>query len=259
MAGYLFTHRTFWSVLCYTILGGSMMGVALFINPLYLQVVLNQSTFMIGVYLFVTPIVVVVFSYIAGHLNQHMNTKIILLVGAASYGMAAFLQMHFGLNINIPLIVVAFALFGLGWAINNSVLGALLAVSIEEDHMSVAVGAMYSFYNIGSAVVLALAVLIFHIKSFTNLLWQFAQSQQIKALFNQFISQPGKLQEVAHQLPMAHTAPETLLKNAFIAGASNMFWPVIILAIIAIIVILLVMPNHKPQKNSEKVHHPHIG
>lgn len=222
------------------------MSVILFINPLYLHLIVEKTVWMTGVLLFIIPLLVVIASPIIGHINHHVGCRPILIVGSIFYLLTGIAQLFFTIDINYLLLVPTFILFGIAWAIVNQVPAVALGQSIESDHVSVAMGALFSFFNIGAAVMLAVSVSLFHWRATQKLFMGFMQ-QHIsitalqKSLLEQFVSQPDQMQQVLKHMPITHPAMEILFKEAFMAGMHIMFWPLIIASAIALWAVVFVM------------------
>lgn len=155
LAGYLFHNKIFVTTMVFAFLGGGIMGVVLFIDPLYLQVVLGFSDLMTGIYLFIISAVVMFGAYIVGHLNYHYGAKIMLIFGTLFYLVSIVLHMNFSVEFHPLLVLGAFIFMGLGWAIVNVVPSAALGTNIHGDHLAVAFGALFTFYNVASSLILS--------------------------------------------------------------------------------------------------------
>lgn len=246
MSGALFKKPVFFTALLFSFAGGGLMSVILFINPLYLHLIVEKTVWMTGVLLFIIPLLVVIASPIIGHINHHVGCRPILIVGSIFYLLTGIAQLFFTIDINYLLLVPTFILFGIAWAIVNQVPAVALGQSIESDHVSVAMGALFSFFNIGAAVMLAVSVSLFHWRATQKLFMGFMQ-QHIsitalqKSLLEQFVSQPDQMQQVLKHMPITHPAMEILFKEAFMAGMHIMFWPLIIASAIALWAVVFVM------------------
>ena len=161
-----------------------------------------------------------------------------MLFGALFFLIAAIGHLYFAIDVSYILLVPSFILFGLAWAIVNQAPAVALGQSIHEDHLSVAMGALFSFYNIGVAVMLALGVTLFHSRAMQSLLQGFASENfQIDAaqqhLLTQFVNQPDQMQHILPQLSFPPAMVTGVFENAFMTGMHAMFWPLIVLVVIA--------------------------
>jgi len=246
MAGELFKNRVFMPSMLFSFAGGAIMSIILFINPLYLHLILNKSIWITGVILFIIPLTVVVSSPIFGHINQRVGCKTLLICGGVFYILTALGHLWFSITLNYYLLVPVFILFGLGWAIVNQVPAVALGQSIHGDHLSVAMGALFTFFNIGASVMLAVSVSLFHWKAlqalsqgFLNQHIQLNPAQQ--SLLAQFVNKPDTMQQVIQQLKMGNSMPADIFQNSFISGMHVMFWPLLVFSILALIAVMCFM------------------
>jgi MFS family permease len=244
--GALFKNKVFVPSVLFSFVGGGLMAVILFINPLYLHEILNKSIWMTGVFLFIMPLTVIIFSPIIGYINHQVGPRKIMIYGSLFYIFSIAGHLVFSSDLNNFLLIFSFFMFGLGWAIANQAPAVALGQSISEDHLSVAMGALFSFYNIGAAVMLAIGVTLFHEQAF-NVLLQDLSGKNIQlndgqsALIEQFVRQPDNMQEILAQLHFSQNSAETVLKDAFMAGTHAMFWPLVFLVAIALFALIRVM------------------
>lgn len=246
MAGDLFKNRVFMPAMLFSFAGGGLMAVILFINPLYLNLIANKSIWMTGVILFIIPVTVVISSPILGHINHHTGCRTLLIYGGLFYIIVSVGHLFFGTSLNYYLLAPIFIIFGLGWAIVNQVPAVALGQSIHGDHLSVAMGALFTFFNIGAAVMLAVSVSLFHYQAYKNLLENLAQNNiqiptNLQPLLGKFVSQPDTMNSVINQLGVNSYKMPDIFKTAFMSGMHIMFWPLIIFSIIALISVLFVM------------------
>lgn len=246
MAGYLFRNRVFVPSMIFSFVGGSAMSIVLFIDPLYLHIVLEKSNFLTGIILFIISIIVVLTAYIVGHVYKLMGAKSIMIIASLAYLIMSVLHMILGINVSYAIIVPTFILMGVGWGVVNTVPGTALGENIHGDHLGVAIGALFSFFNIGAAVLLAISVVIFHSMALISLSKQFIQHRFVltsvdSKFLKQFIGQPDQLHQFASKLDINHVDATIFLKNAFVSGMHSMYLPIVILAIISLLGLVFLM------------------
>jgi hypothetical protein len=140
-----------------------------------------------------------------GHINHHIGYRWLLIYGALFYLLTALGHTLFASDLNYYLLVPIFIIFGLGWAIQNQVPAVALGQTIHNDHLSIAQGALISFFNIGAAIMLAISVSLFHWRTLQELLGQISQ-QKIRLtsgqqpLLEHFVNQPDQMQQLLVQL-----------------------------------------------------------
>lgn len=253
MAGALFKNPVFISSMLFSFAGGGLMSVVLFIDPLYLHLILNKSIWMTGVFLFIIPLVVTLCSPIIGQINHHTGSRLVMIFGALCFLFAALGHLFFSINLNYAFLVFSFVLFGLGWGIVNQVPAVALGQSIHDDHLSVGMGALFTFFNIGTAVLLAVGVTLFHWRAMQSLTQNFAQQHlQINEgqakLLQQFVNQPDQMHQILQKLNLTQTIAGNVFKNAFITGMHAMYWPPILLAGMAFFAITWLMKTKAASK-----------
>lgn len=243
MAGTLFKNAAFMMSILFSFVGGGLMSVILFIDPLYLRLILNKTTWITGVLLFIMPLVVMTSSPVIGHMNEKKGPFKIMAYGAIFYCIAAISHAFFSANLNYFLLVPTFIIFGLGWAIVNQSPAVAIAQSVDKDHLSVAMGVLFSFYNIGAAVMLAIGVTLFHSQTMQNLLQGLSEKRIVvnatqQALLNSFVSQPNNMNHIIQQLNFVGSDIPNTFNQAFMAGMHMMYLPLIILASITFIIVM---------------------
>lgn len=243
MAGSLFKNRAFTTSILFSFVGGGLMSVILFIDPLYLSLILNKTTWMTGVFLFIMPLVVMASSPVIGHMNEKIGPFKIMAYGAIFYLIASISHTYFSANLNYFLLVSTFIIFGLGWAIVNQSPAVAVGQSIHEDHLSVAMGVLFSFYNIGAAVMLAVGVTLFHSQAMQRLLLGLSEKGVFvnaaqKTLLTRFVSQPNNMNHIIQQLNFVGPDIPNTFNQAFMAGMHMMYLPLIMLAAIAFVTVM---------------------
>ncbi|WP_157870752.1 hypothetical protein [Candidatus Coxiella mudrowiae] len=58
-------------------------------------------------------------------------------------------------------IILPCIFFGISWAIYNTVSGVAASMSVSKNKVSVAIGSVYTFFNLVGSICLAIAVVIF--------------------------------------------------------------------------------------------------
>lgn len=253
LPGWLFKNKVFISSFIYFLAASSLMSIIMFIDPLYLNIIAGQNSFVTGLILFIIPAVLVLSSPLIGRLNVHWGPRRLILLSCLLYFAAASLHLSFNMTLNYTLITLAFIAFGLSWSIVNQAPALALGKAISGDHFGSALGALYGFYNTGAALGLALGVVVFHMQASWTLTKEFA-GQTLSAtqqnLLNQFATQPNTLQTVASQFnPNSSSIEiagiESCLKQSFLNGMHSMFWIAGLLSVAAFITVFIAMRDKK--------------
>ncbi len=283
MSGELFRHKIFIASTLFMFVGGGAMGIILFIDPLYLTTILQQSHIATGLFLFIISILVVMTSLIVGQQLNRFGTKAFLLLGAGLYLVAALLHLLFPIYLSYPLITVAFIIFGCAWGICNTVPAVALSQGLTVQQFSVGIGALFSFYNIGATVLLAIGMALYHSRSMqylvnTATVNHIANNTEQMAKLQNYLLHPNELSalvqyiehiktQVAPTLPpemgtrlvadvmQANQSVVDLIKSAFTVGLHSMFWPIGILLILAGLLLIFVMPKQQANKTDKVIRH----
>ncbi len=214
------------------------MAIMLFINPLYLYTVANLTKTQVGFYLLTIPITIIIASPILSHLIIKFNYRIILLYGLITYTLAAILSMLFPIQLDNSIIIITYILFGLGWAIFNTTAPIAITKSVDPNQLTISIGWLYSFFNIGAAVVLPISLILFHSKMIAELtrtlrllIVPLTNLQQDS--IHKMVKQPSLVYTMAKQLSIPSEKVLALFKSAFMIGMSDMFWVILILGVLA--------------------------
>lgn len=254
MASELFKNKVFIPNLLFSFTGGGLMSVILFVNPLYLHLIAGKTLWVTGVLLFIIPLFVVTGSPVIGQINHRIGCRPLLVTGAMLYLLSAIGQLCFGMHLNYYILVPTFVIFGLAWAIVNQVPAVSLGQSIDSDHTSVAMGALFTFYNIGAAVLLAIGVALFHMRAISGLLTGIAKnhiklSVAEQPLLQKFIQQPDQMQKILDKLKIAHPSITPIFKDSFTSGMHAMFWPLILCSLIALFAVVFFMRGNTSENH----------
>ncbi len=141
---------------------GLIIFVFMFFDPLYLNLIREQSPLFIGLTLFCVPIVQVFISLLLEKLIHQFGTINLLIFGLAFALIAAILHAFFSMTTSIFFVLFALILMGYTWGIANAGSISALAQSLPPEKMGAAIGTLFTFLNISGAVFLALSTVIFH-------------------------------------------------------------------------------------------------
>lgn len=160
----LFTsNRTFaLSSLAALINYGANFAVA-FLLSLYLQFIKGLSAQSSGLVLIAQPIVMAVFSPLAGRLSDRVEPRIPASVGMSLSAMGLFLMSFIEKTTPMPLIVAILMLMGVGFALFSSPNMSAIMGSVEKRFYGIASGAVASMRLLGNMVSMGIAALVFSI------------------------------------------------------------------------------------------------
>ncbi|WP_240669191.1 DHA2 family efflux MFS transporter permease subunit [Dyella sp. M7H15-1] len=136
---------------------------AFFLMPMYLKMIGHLDGFMIGTLLLPTTAVMALASPVVGRITDHIGPRPLLMAGFLLLALSAALQARFENSLSFAYIITAFAAMGLGWAciLGPSTVAAL--ASVPERLGGVAMGASWTLHNLGGAVGLSIATIIYQV------------------------------------------------------------------------------------------------
>lgn len=244
-----FSNLMFYSgaVLCF--LAGVLSAVALFFDPLYLQVIREQSPDFSGLVLFAIPIAVFVVAFIVGWLIHQLGIVNTIISGLALAILACFLQIFFTNVTPLWYVIIAFICLGSMWAMGNTVPLIAAQTAVGSSRSSVATGTMVTMFNIGGSIGLAMAVVVYHfagmsyLKHFYLMHTQKISSDQFSQL-EELISNPA--QSLKLQID---TFTHSIFNDAFMQGFSGVMWFLFVLSICMLLSILIfkILKRHSDQ------------
>ena len=157
-----FSNLMFYSGAVLCLLAGVLSAVALFFDPLYLQVTRGQSPETSGLILFAIPVTVFLVAFSIGKLIHRFGIIHTIILGFVLAIVSCFLQAWFTDSISFGYIIISFVCLGGMWAIGNTVPIIAAQTAVGSARSSLATGAMVTMFNIGGAIGLALSVVIYN-------------------------------------------------------------------------------------------------
>jgi predicted MFS family arabinose efflux permease len=236
-----FTNLMFYAgaVLCF--LAGVLSAVALFFNPLYLQVIRGQSPAFSGLVLFAIPIAVFVVAFIVGWLIHQLGIINTIISGLTLAILACFLQIFFTNVTPLWYIIIAFICLGSMWAMGNTVPIIAAQTAVGSSRSSVATGTMVTMFNIGGSIGLAMAVVVYHFAGMRNIKMH---TQQISS--DQFSQLAKLIENPAQSLQLQMGADiHSLFSDAFMQGFSGVMWFLFSLSILMLFSVLVFKMSKK--------------
>ena len=160
----IFTNKHLLLAIIVCLNAGLITSVFLFFDPLYLKLMRDQTAFIVGLTLLCVPVIQVAISLCLERLLAKFGIFNLLLGGLVTSLIAAICHAFFTPTISIFFVLFALVLLGYSWGIANA--GSITAVhqSVPTQKLGASIGTIFTFWNISSAVFLALASVIFHWK-----------------------------------------------------------------------------------------------
>ncbi len=228
-------------------------AVDFFIIPLFLHFIKDFSGSQIGFTLLPATLLVAILSPVAGRIVDKRGPKGSLIVGLALLLCSALLQSQFNPHTTIALLLIAYGLFGIGWAcILSPALTAAMA-SVPPDRSGVAAGMIGTSHNLGGALGLALGSLIFTYGTKLNLL---TTLKKLQLPIDQWVNDVVMNTDQAIALLMKHTplaegTATQIFKQAFLSGYQTVLWFLAILMLIVLVVSVLLRKKTKQEITHE--------
>jgi EmrB/QacA subfamily drug resistance transporter len=224
------------AILCF--LAGVLSAVALFFDPLYLQVIRGQSPEFSGFVLFAIPIAVFVVAFMVGWLIDQLGIINTIIIGLTLAILACFLHIFFSNNTPLWYIIIAFICLGSMWAMGNTVPLISAQTAVGPTRSSAATGTMVTMFNIGGSIGLAIAVVVYHFTAIRSLKY-FSQMHMRQISFDQFLQLEKLISNPAQSLKLhVGTFIHSLFSDAFMHGFSGVMWFLFGLSILMLITVL---------------------
>tara|TARA_R110000868_G_scaffold8205_3_gene42439 strand:- start:29574 stop:30938 length:1365 start_codon:yes stop_codon:yes gene_type:complete len=143
-------------------LSGCLITTALFFDPLFLETVQHHSPKISGLILLALPVGIVLFIPLIHQLLKIMQLQTLFVLSFLFLMIAACLHSLFQADVSTVVIVIALLFIGLTWAVCNIVTPVAAQNAVGAEQSGLAVGTVYTMFNIFSAITLAIAVVVYH-------------------------------------------------------------------------------------------------
>ncbi len=215
-------------------LSGVLSAVALFFDPLYLQIIRGESVQFSGLILFSIPATVLCVAIFVGWLIQKIGIINSIIVGLPFGAIACFSQTFFSITTPLWYVIIAFMCLGVMWAMGNTVSIIAAQTAVTPERRSVATGTMVTLFNIGASIGLALAIAIYHHSATRALKQQMTEfnADSIGPL-QHWVENPGDAVQI-HLTVMLRT----LFNTAFLQGFSTIMWSLFIVLLAGFLSVL---------------------
>lgn len=233
-----FTNLLFCAGSILSFLAGALSSVALFFDPLYLQIIREQSPQLSGLVLFAIPLAVFTVAFTVGSMMTQLGMLKTILLGLGVAAFSSFLQIFFSVTTPLWYIVLAFLCLGSMWALGNTAPIIAAHAVVGRERTSVATGTMVTMFNIGGSIALAVAVVIYHLISNQVLsrIIQLNSNLTSSSLFilKQLITNPAD----SLQYPM-DLGLKSDFHAIFMQAFTGVMWFLVILSALMLLIILL--------------------
>ncbi len=232
-----FSKLLFYAASMLIFFAGVLSAVALFFDPLYLQIIRGQSPQLSGLVLFAIPLTLFIVALCVGWLIKTMPLVNIILVGIALAALASLMQIFFKEDTAFGYVLLAFAILGAMWAIGNTVSLIAAQTAVGPARIGVATGTMVTMFNIGGSIGIALAVVIYHHFAFHHL-QQLINQKGLgigsMSYFQQLLANPSHALQI-----MMSTSDRDVFHDAFIHGFTAVMCLLLMLSAVFLLSIVI--------------------
>jgi EmrB/QacA subfamily drug resistance transporter len=157
----LFSNRAFLACTVVAITLGGFIGLGSFMAPQYLQTVRNEAPYVAGLMLLPISALVVIVPPLIGKLVDDIGPLPFIAAGQIVLVLSALGQIFFAPDSAMWFVLFGLGLFGLGWGLQQATTAVAATSPFPQAQASVVIGVLYSIWNVGSSVGLAIGGLIF--------------------------------------------------------------------------------------------------
>lgn len=235
------------SLTCFTC--GAFISILLFYDPLYLQTILGYSPTYSGWILFSASLAYVIMSPIAGVITDYFNAKVGTWIVCLLLVIAAYFHSLFNIQGHLPIIILGLIAFGMAWGTVNIPPVVAVMQTVKSTQAGVMLGSLWTIFNLGCALMLALIGLLFRYLEKYYLLQNLNPYQPAPneaELLQQLISAPEQSAKILSQFP-AQIASQIMpaYQNAFMHSFNVMAWVLFANAALAFVIVLCFMKRFK--------------
>ncbi len=142
--------------------GGMVSGIFMVFNPLFLDTILKQTPFIIGLMLVAIPFMQVIFSFSITIITKLVSIENAVILAQLSLFIAAVLHYFMTANSTITYIIIAFLFLGIPWGAANTCAVAIVHQRANPKHIGSIIGTVFTTWNVCGSIMLAISVVIFH-------------------------------------------------------------------------------------------------
>lgn len=251
-----FRNGSFQAAIIAAVALGGFIAVGNFLPPLYLMNVRNEVPYVAGLMLLPISGLVALLPATIGRASDKAGPLPFLIGGQCLLVVAALVQMRLGPE-SVPWFVLAgFALFGLGWGLQQSTTAVAATAGVPPAAAGFAIGALYTFWNVGASVGLAIAGLIFEAVDKASLDAAVAGERLSltaadQATIRSLLSDPGQAREaLAHLGPDLEARIIPLFRQSFMEGYAAAMTYLAVTCGIAVVLLVIVRMRAGAQRRA---------
>lgn len=141
---------------------GFVAYVFMFFDPLYLELMRQQTAFYIGLTLLTVPLIQIFISVYLKNLLKQFHVINLLIFGILMALISGIFHLFFTPTISILFVLMGLLLMGYTWGISNAGVIVAMKESMPPQKMGSVMGTIFTFWNVSGSVFLALSTVLFH-------------------------------------------------------------------------------------------------
>ncbi len=247
----LFRNRQFLAVCVMALTLGGFIALGSFMAPLYLQTVRNEVPYIAGLMLLPISALVVIVPPVIGSLADKSGPMPFLIAGQIFLALAALVQIFFQPESPMLFVIFGLGLFGFGWGLQQATSAMAATSALPPSASGLAIGVLYTIWNFGSCVGLAMGGLIFEEldkRALTRALAteKITLSAKDQELVRSLLSDPSQAQQTLSKLaPGLEKKILPMFQDSFMAGYGGAMWYLLITCALGAILVPLIARNAK--------------
>ncbi|MEX3012023.1 MFS transporter [Hoeflea sp. TYP-13] len=252
----LLKHRHYLAVCVMALTLGGFIVLGNFLAPLYLQTVRNEEPYIAGMMLLPISALVVIVPPLIGGLADRIGPMRFIVAGQVFLALAAFVQIFFDPASPVLFVLFGFGLFGFGWGLQQATSAMAATSALPKAAAGLAIGMLYTVWNFGSSVSLAVGGLIFEEldkRSLTNSIAQenITLSAKDQELVRSVLSDPSQAQKILGELtPGLEDKLLPIFRDSFMDGYGGAMWYLLATCALGAILVPLIAGKSRPAADS---------
>ncbi|MCT8970476.1 MFS transporter [Microbaculum marinisediminis] len=242
----LFGNRVFLACTVVALTLGGFIGLGSFMAPQYLQTVRGEAPYVAGLMLLPISALVVVVPPLIGRLADEHGPMRFIALGQVGLVLSALAQIFFAPDSAVPFVLFGLGLFGLGWGLQQATATLAATAPFPTARASVVIGVLYSIWNVGSSLALAIGGLIFEVLDKASLDAALAAeaitlTDADRHVVASLLSDPSQATTALGALtPGLEEKILPLFRDAFMAGYHGAMWYLLITCAVGAVLVPLI-------------------
>lgn len=248
----LFRHPRYLAVCVMALSLGGFIALGNFLAPLYLQTVRGELPYIAGLMLLPISALVVIVPPTIGRFVDRAGPMSFIVAGQVFLALAALVQIFFEPASSVWFVLVGLGLFGFGWGFQQASSVVAATSALPPASAGLAVGALYSVWNFGSSIGLAVGGLIFEELDRASMNAALVRENitltaKDQELVRSLLSDPSQAHSLLGQLiPGLEAKVLPMFQDAFMAGYSGAMGYLLVTCALGAILVPLIARRAQP-------------